>query len=311
MAFTRVNQDAPARWTSASFTYTFPSGAPSAGQLDVIGVDLLSSATLTIPSGWSSLSVTGAGATVHMYLLWKIAGAGDPSTVALNSGQSGGDEAILNWARYSAAGTITADTGAAVSNSSAASSSPSNTVTLAGSGELVVAYVPCANGPSMSGITWSTGYATVTSGNDGGFGGVSDVLGEDLSASGSQTPVASWTSGTFAVQGSLVQPFIETGGQTVSGAVSALALAAPAGTTSQPVVGGSVSALALAAPAGTPAGSGAATIAGAVGPLTLAALAGTPSAGSSGGPLNLDDSGIFDPHAYPQGALLGTRYIRH
>lgn len=216
MVFTRLNQDAPARWTSAAFTYSFPSGAPGSGQLDVIGVDLLSSTTLTIPSGWGFLSATGASATVHYYLLWKIAGASDPSTVALNSGQSGGDEAILNWARYSAAGTITADApaGQAVSNSSAASSSPANTVTLAGSGELVVAYVPCANGSSMSGISWSTGYATAVSGNDGGFGGVSDVLGENLSASGSQSPVASWTSGTFATQGSLVQAFQQAGGVT-------------------------------------------------------------------------------------------------
>jgi hypothetical protein len=75
---------------------------------------------------------------------------------------------------------------------------------------------------------------------------------------------------------------VAAGGQTVSGAVSPLALAAPAGDV-QAIVPGLVSPLALAAPAGTPAGSGAATIAGAVAQLTLTAPAGIPAAIGGGG----------------------------
>jgi hypothetical protein len=72
------------------------------------------------------------------------------------------------------------------------------------------------------------------------------------------------------------------GGTTVSGAVSALALAAPAGDV-QVQVPGPVSAMALAAPAGAVAVSGAATITGAVAQLALTAQAGIPAGIGGGG----------------------------
>ena len=71
-------------------------------------------------------------------------------------------------------------------------------------------------------------------------------------------------------------------GQTVSGAVSPLALAAPAGDV-QAIIPGPVSALALAAPAGAANVSGAATVSGPVAALTLAAPAGAPIAIGGGG----------------------------
>ena len=111
----------------------------------------------------------------------------------------------------------------------------------------------------------------------------------------------------------IVTAYLPVGDATAFGAVSPLALAAPAGTVqANATVQGLVSALALAAPAGA-AQSNAIVISGAVAALALAAPAGTVQAGgltSTVYPLNLDSAGVFKDSASPQGPPLGSRYIR-
>jgi hypothetical protein len=109
------------------------------------------------------------------------------------------------------------------------------------------------------------------------------MLGAYQSAAGAGTPEYNGTFTTVQAYWSAVTAAYAAAGTTVSGAVSALALAAPPGDIQGIGAAGPVSALALAAPAGTPAGSGAATIAGAVAQLTLTAPAGIPAAIGGGG----------------------------
>jgi hypothetical protein len=224
VSWTLVNSDNPVRWTSDSFTYTFPSGAPTAGQLDIIGIDLSGSGALTVPSGWTLVgpTATTGGGNCNQYLLWKIAGSSASATVALNSTMNpAADEAILCWARYSATGTITADgTGVTNVGNSDVATSPAVSLSLTGANELVVAYLGCFNGTALAGLSWSSGYSTIASGADPGFGGVTDAMGANPAASSTQSPVVTWTSGNLNSQAILVQAF------QVSGAASSGALMA-------------------------------------------------------------------------------------
>lgn len=282
MAFSLINDDATGNWSSNTFSYSFPSGAPAAGQLDVIGINMFSG-TLVTPAGWTldRQTATTGGGTCNQYLIHKVAGSSDPSSVLLANTISGGG-AVLCWARYSAAGAITADatgggTPTATNNSNAASA-PAVSLPIAGSGELAVAYAGGFNGSGISGLTWGGGFTAAASGTDG-FSGVSDALGHDLSASGTQAPTLSWTSGNLGAQFMMAQAFIEAAaGQTVNGAVSALALASPAGSvTADGTVAGVLAGLALAAPAGA-AQSNAVVVSGPVAQLLLSATAGSPFA---------------------------------
>jgi hypothetical protein len=214
MSFTLVNSAATGNWSSNSFSYSFPSGAPSAGQLDIIGINMFSG-TLTVPSGWALArsTTTTAGGTCNQYLIWKVAGASDSSSVTLANNISGGG-AVLCWARYSATGAITADstgggTPTATNNSNAASA-PATSLPLAGTGELAIAYAGGFNGSALSGLTWGGGFSAASTGADG-FNGVTDAMGYDLSASGTQVPTLSWTSGNLEAQFTLTQAFIAAG----------------------------------------------------------------------------------------------------
>lgn len=209
--WTLVNSDNPARWTSDAFTYTFPGGAPTAGQLDIIGVDLSGTGALATPAGWTLVgpTATTGGGACNQYLLYKVAGAGAAATVALNSTMNpAADEAILCWSRWSATGTITPDgTGATATNNTDVATSPALSLALAGTAELVVAYLGCFNGSALSGLSWSTGYVPVASGADPGFGGVTDAMGANTNASGTQNPAVTWSSGNLNAQGFLAQAF--------------------------------------------------------------------------------------------------------
>jgi len=210
MTFTLVNDGDTGNWSDNAYAYDFPSGAPAAGELDVIGVNMFSG-TMTTPSGWTLARTTSttAGGTCHQYLIYKVAGGSDPSSVELANDISGGG-AVLCWARWSASGTIAADatgggTPTATSNSDAAST-PAVSLPLAGAGELAVAYGGGFNGPAIGGVTWGGGFTAAASGDDG-FNGVSDAMGYDLSASGAQAPELSWTSGTMSAQFMMAQAF--------------------------------------------------------------------------------------------------------
>jgi hypothetical protein len=212
MSWTLINSDAPASFTSNTFSYTIPSGSPSAGQLDVLCVEMFEGTITATPSGWFAVpteSTSGGGPTVY-YMYYRIALGGDSATVSLanniNTGLFGG--AMLIWQRWSAAGTITADQQAGAANSSNASSSPAvSTGTLAATGELSIAYAGAFNGPGWSGLTWSSPYTALASTHDGG-GGISEAAAYNTNAgTAAESPNVSWSSGSLQSQAIIVQTF--------------------------------------------------------------------------------------------------------
>lgn len=194
---------------------------------------------------------------VAAFVGWSIgANAVTSVTIATNGN---GDHATYSVSEWS--GITAEDTGGGTSaTSDAGGDAVSASLTLAGTGELVVG-AASGNNNGLNGIP--SGTTALASPN----------LVYELGLSGS----VQWTwPGRAPSQGvvTALAAFASVSGVTVAGQVAPLALAAPAGI---PAVSapGPVSPLALAALAGTPAVSGAATIAGAVAAVTLAAPAGT------------------------------------
>jgi hypothetical protein len=149
---------------------------------------------------------------------------------------------------------------------------------------LVSAISVNTNGGSFPTITPGSGTADP---NNQSFTNALNCTGIAYGNSSNGAETNNWSctggNGNYFGWGSILVAFqLAASGTTVNGAVSALALAAPAGVPAVQAPG-PVSALALAAPAGTVAVTGAATVPGAVAAVTLAAPAGIPAAIGGGG----------------------------
>jgi Domain of unknown function (DUF4082) len=230
--FTLFGQPAsPATLTSDAVGYT-------------MGVQFSVSQSATLTAIWF-FSATGAAVLPGTILLYAVSGTSlVHSETASWSGAAGS-----GWvqALFSSPPSLTASTNykAAVAQSSA------------------------ANWYSTTANYWSSGAGSggITNGplsapnNAGGDGGQATF----------NTSVPAYPNTSFNAGNYWVDPQVTTGDVTVSGAVSALALAAPAGTPAI-TLPGPVAGLALAAPAGYPAVN---PVPGAVAGLTLAAPAGS------------------------------------
>jgi hypothetical protein len=283
VTWTLVNSQAPARFTGTSEVYTFPGGAASSGELDIVCVTMYNG-TLTVPAGWTSASPqsTTQGGSVAYYFLWAVQGASAPSTIALANDMSSG-EAILIWQRWqNTAGTISPDTSNGAVNNASASASPSLSVgPLAGSGELVIAYLGGFNGTGLSAAdtTWGASFTEVQTGNDGGFSGVSDSSGYLSAGSGTVSPSVSWTSGTLDAQAIIAAAFqVTASGVTSSGAVT-LGPFTGSGTAAETIPAAGAVTLGRARPAGTAAETQTVTSSGGAALGTFRALGSAPGAG--------------------------------
>lgn len=183
------------------------------------------------------------------------------------------------------------------------SASPSITSgTLSQASELALAGVVAGNGATS--ITWGNSFTAQdtehpASAQVGFCGSLTVSSTSPVTASGTITS-ANWAMGLITLEAA-ASPV------TVSGAVSALSLAAPAGTPSFPIsVAGAVSPLALAALAGTPTVASPVSVAGVTATLALAAPAGTPVAGG-GTPAIVNVWPIADTDGYgPQAAKVAN-----
>ena len=225
------------------------------------GVQFSVNASGTTLSGIWWFSQTGSGSLPGTIALYQVTGAGT-GTLIHSETPSWSGAAASGWVRSSFA------------------SPPSLT---SGTNYKAVVFKANAgdNWYSETDNYWSSGAGSggITNGplsapNNAG----ADVGQDSFQVAGT----LSYPASTFSAANYWVDPEVTDSGQSVSGTVSPLALAAPAGDV-QAIVPGLVSPLALAAPVGTPAGSGAATIAGAVAQLTLTAPAGIPAAIGGGG----------------------------
>lgn len=277
---------------STSMTLTIPSVAGiTSGTWVWIWVNVADNANAVFPT--VSLTSTGTapvqvgttlqGASHTVGQLWQIpvVSADQGATVTVTADRQcffGAVGAAWSGGNATQGGNAAFGTGASGTSFTA----PSTTTTADGSWAVGAASI--IGGAAFTATPQPAGYTLREKDADNQRGAIADTAAS-VGNSGTTIGGGTWSSAGNGPWIGVTFEILAVSGTTVSGAVSALALAAPAGTPSGPGVGGPVSALALAAPAGTPAGSGAATIAGQVATLALAAPPGVPSVTGFGGPL--------------------------
>ena len=106
--------------TSATASRTMAS-APTAGRLLVAGLSLDDARTITTPTGWTRLTdAQRAGTVIELYRFYRVAQAGDSSTLSIGLGTSTGwNLSVHEWTPTSGTVALDADavlTGAAGSN---------------------------------------------------------------------------------------------------------------------------------------------------------------------------------------------------
>jgi hypothetical protein len=178
--------------------YTIPSGAPSAGQLDVLCVN--SNTTVSTPASAGGASWTLGPSSIHSqgaYIWYRIATGGEPGTITVTT--AGNFATDLSWSRWSA-GTITADVNASAFQdaSSGTTTPPVTTPGLAQAGELSVAFgaLHSMAGGNVSAPVWSAGYTAMTGPDQSGTtaNDVAAWTGYNASAGpAAESPNVSWS----------------------------------------------------------------------------------------------------------------------
>lgn len=200
MSWTQVAQ-ATAGTTASTYTYSLPSGAPNPGDLDVLCVACTNS--VTTPSGWTAgPSETGAYGT-DFIIYYKIAGAGEPSTVSLAA--SATSYFLVSWSRWT--GASTSDVSAS-SYTTSASTASATTSALSSSGELAIAFAGMYNGGAdPASVSWSAGFTALNASSYSGDSLAALVAYDSSAGTAAVSPSASWTN-SFAQVACLVQTFI-------------------------------------------------------------------------------------------------------
>jgi hypothetical protein len=200
VSFTLVNSDTVAFADgSTGHIYTPPSGAPSAGQLDVLCVDSDTTVSTPVTTGGAAwtLGPTFVG-DQGAYIWYRVATGGEGSTITFTT--SGNFPTSLGWSRWSGA-PITADVNAVAHlDASNASTTPAVTTSaLSITGELVIA-LAALHGINVTGNApvspvWSTGYTNLTT-NCSGLTApdVATFVGYKTPAgTAAESPNVSWT----------------------------------------------------------------------------------------------------------------------
>lgn len=230
--------------------YTFPAGAPAAGDLDVLCIN--SNTVVATPAGFAVATsrVGGQGA----YVFWRKATGGEPGTVTITT--AGDHNTVLVWSRWSGVDTLDQ---VAVSGVDGAGGLTSPAVTmppLAGAGELVVASAALhALSEVVTGPVWSSGYAELQSMGQGGVGSsaVHALVAARTDGSGVESPSVSWA-GSAADRYMLVAAFTASAAGVVLAGTAATTAAFTAIAAGTRIVAGSAvgSATLTATAAGTP-----------------------------------------------------------
>lgn len=119
---------------NAGHVYTFPAGAPSANDLDVLCVN--SNTTVSTPSGFTA-RVT-AVANQGSYIFTRKAAGGEASTVTITT--SGDHNTTLTWSRWTGTDAYSTGSSAQANNSNNTVLPALSTGTLAATGMLVIAF---------------------------------------------------------------------------------------------------------------------------------------------------------------------------
>jgi hypothetical protein len=192
VAWTLIDEDAVGfHDAGAGHPYTFPAGAPSVGELDVVFVN--SNTVLdVVPSGWTrSLNpVVNQGA----YALWRIAVGGESDNVVIDMG--GNFNTCLSWSRWSGADALDVAVEAHADGSPASTTPPVSTGTLADADELVVAAALLQGSFPTITPAWSSGYTPLT-GVQYNAGTIDEVSAYTAyrvdGGTTAETPQADWT----------------------------------------------------------------------------------------------------------------------
>lgn len=159
MTWTLVNS-ATSGIVSNTITYTFPGGAPAAGQMDAIFL-VSSELPLSTPAGWTLGVSTFTNSAFHR--LYYLISAGGAATSVTFTVTDASQYLALAWSRWT--GQLAADaTGTAVNNVGATGSPPVTTGALATTGELSLACAGLYNSSigDPVGPIWSSGYTAIS-----------------------------------------------------------------------------------------------------------------------------------------------------
>jgi hypothetical protein len=178
---------------NAGHVVTFPAGAPSANDLDVICVN--SDTTVSTPSGFSVATtfVNNQGA----YIFYRFALGSEGAAVTITT--SGNFNTAVGWSRWTGGSAFDVGTNAHIDGNGNTATPALNTGALAASGELGIALGALTDSVAALATTpvWSTGYTAIGSASIGTGGSPNAVTGFTAYATpigtAAETPSVSWT----------------------------------------------------------------------------------------------------------------------
>jgi hypothetical protein len=242
MAWSLLSSGATGFLSAASpgFSYSLPGGAPSAGVLEVLflcaSVDLTSvsaggGASWTLQETFSNFASNNT--------LWRVTNGSEGASVNILQSVAGNPSSV-RFMRWSGQASSPFDTGAVNSANTSGFSSPSTSSgTLAGTGELVLAFAGMWDGANLtpSGVSWTAGLSDDGNGAAQWFDATAGQSVASWGASNAsagtaaQTASAAWTSGDFTqtyTQLVAFKPSTSTNATVTMGSALAVATAAPA-----------------------------------------------------------------------------------
>lgn len=174
---------------NAGHVYTYPSGAPSVGQLDCFVVS--SDTVVSTPSGYSVATsfVSSAGS----YFFYRFAVGGEGTTTTITT--TGDFNTSVTWSRWDGCTALDVAVNAHVETNGTTTPAVS-TGTLAGTNELVIAGGCLHSGAQPTTFVYSSGYAQLgTPVTQIGSGGFATSVCEYRTDAGTaaETPSISWT----------------------------------------------------------------------------------------------------------------------
>jgi len=145
---------------SPGYVYTLPGGAPASGVLEVMFVcsdERLTSVSSGGGASWTVQETYNNFASNNT--LWRVTNGSEGTSVDVLLGGAGYSSS-LRFMRWSGQAASPLDTGAASTSGSGTASPSLSSGTLAGTGELVVAFAGMTVGSNItpSGISWSSGF---------------------------------------------------------------------------------------------------------------------------------------------------------
>ncbi len=178
---------------NAGHAVTFPAGAPSANDLDVICVN--SDTTVSTPSGFSVATtfVNNQGS----YIFYRFAAGSEGASVTITT--AGDFNTEVEWSRWSGGAAFDVGTNAHIDSNGNTATPALNTGALAASGELGIAFAALTDSVAALATTpvWSTGYTAIGTATIGSGGSPNAVTGFSAYntpvGTAAETPSVSWT----------------------------------------------------------------------------------------------------------------------